>query len=162
MLFVLDPLPHSRLFACRFPTAQHLRSTYMALQTPETQFTRDILGNFVCNTLAEAIASGPFDVIIIGGGTFGLALAQDLFFRSKRFVQGAAGVPQDVLKPSNYRILVLEAGPFTLPEHVQDIPSLGLGNPSAKNPFPPGSTLPATRQELIAQGNDKKAFFEVW
>jgi len=134
----------------------------MAVPTPQTIFTHDILGNYVCNTLAEAMASGPFDVIIIGGGTFGLALAQDLFFRSKRFDQGPGGVPQDGLKPFNYRILVLEAGSVTLPEHVQDIPSLGLANPGAQFPFPPGSTLPATRQELIAQGNDKKALFEVW
>ena len=134
----------------------------MAIPTPQTIFTRDILGNYVCNTLAEAQASGPFDVIIIGGGTFGLALAQDLFFRSKRFDQGPGGVPQDGLKPSNYRVLVLEAGPFTLPEHVQDIPSLGLSNPGAPTPVPPGSTLPATRQELIALGNDKQPLFEVW
>ena len=134
----------------------------MAVPTPQTIFTRDILGNYVCNTLAEAQASGPFDVIIIGGGTFGLALAQDLFFRSKRFDQGPGGVPQDGLKPFNYRVLVLEAGPFTLPEHVQDIPNLGLSNPGAPAPVPPGSTLPATRQELIALGNDKRPFFEVW
>ena len=87
----------------------------MAIPTPQTIFTRDILGNYVCNTLAEAQTSGPFDVIIVGGGTFGLALAQDLFFRSKRFDQGPGGVPQDGLKPFNYRVLVLEAGPFTLP-----------------------------------------------
>ncbi len=72
----------------------------MAVITPETQFTRDILGNYVCNTFAEAQQSGPFDVIIIGGGTFGLALGQELFFRSKRFNQGPGGVPQDTLKPS--------------------------------------------------------------
>ena len=71
-------------------------------------------------------------------------------------------MPQDGLKPFNYRVLVLEAGPFILPEHVQDIPSIGLSTPSAKVPFPPGSTLPATRQDLIAQGNDKQALFEVW
>src|SRR5215469_4400336 len=134
----------------------------MAVPTPQTIFTRDILGNYVCNTLAEALASGPFDVIIVGGGTFSLTLAQDLFFRSKRFDQGPGGVPQDGLKPFNYRILVLEGGPFTLPEHVQDIASLGLGNPGAPTPVPPGSTLPATRQELIALGNDKQPFFEVW
>jgi Domain of Unknown Function (DUF1080)/GMC oxidoreductase len=134
----------------------------MAIPTPQTIFTRDILGNYVCNTLGEAQASGPFDVIIIGGGTFGLALAQDLFFRSKRFDQGPGGVPQDGLKPFNYRVLVLEAGPFTLPEHVQDIPNVGLSNPGAPTPVPPGSTLPATRQELIALGNDKQPLFEVW
>ena len=134
----------------------------MAVPTPQTIFTRDILGNYVCNTLAEAQTSGPFDVIIVGGGTFGLALAQDLFFRSKRFDQGPGGVPQDGLKPFNYRVLVLEAGPFTLLEHVQDIPNLGLSNPGAPTPVPPGSTLPATRQELIALGNDKQPLFEVW
>ena len=134
----------------------------MAIPTPQTIFTRDILGNYVCNTLAEAQTSGPFDVIIVGGGTFGLALAQDLFFRSKRFDQGPGGVPQDGLKPFNYRVLVLEAGPFTLLEHVQDIPNLGLSNPGAPTPVPPGSTLPATRQELIALGNDKQPLFEVW
>ena len=134
----------------------------MVIPTPERIFTRDILGNYSCNTFPEAVASGPFDVIIIGGGTYGLTLAQDLFFRSKRFDQMPGGVPQDVLKPLNYRILVLEAGPFTLPEHVQGIPNLGLSDPGAKPPFPPGSTLPATRQELIAQGNDTKALFEVW
>src|SRR5438094_1301530 len=132
----------------------------MAVPTPETQFTRDILGNYVCNTLAEATSSGPFDVIIIGGGTFGLVLAQDLFFRAR--TQGSGTIQQDGLKPPNYRILVLEGGLFTLPEHVQDLPSLGLANPGVQAPFPPGSALPATRQELIAQGNDKKAIFEVW
>ena len=132
----------------------------MAVSTPETQFTRDILGNYVCNTIAEATNSGPFDVIIIGGGTFGLVLAQDLFFRAR--TQGSGTIQQDGLKPPNYRILVLEGGLFTLPEHVQDLPSLGLANPGVQAPFPPGSALPATRQELIAQGNDKKAIFEVW
>jgi len=79
----------------------------MAVPTPETQFTRDILGNYVCNTLAEATSSGPFDVIIIGGGTFGLVLAQDLFFRAR--TQGSGTIQQDGLKPPNYRILVLAA-----------------------------------------------------
>jgi len=41
--------------------------------SPETPFTRDTLGNFVCNTFVEAVQSGPFDVIIIGGGAFGLS-----------------------------------------------------------------------------------------
>ena len=130
----------------------------MAVPTPETQFTRDILGNYTCNTFAEAVGSGPFDVIIVGGGTFGLSLAQDLFFRTKR--SGLGSDPQDTLRPSNYRILVLDGGPFALPEHSQDLPNLGLfapgGQPSASSP------LPATRQELIAQGRDKQAILENW
>jgi hypothetical protein len=52
----------------------------------QTQFTRDVMGRYVCNTFAEALASGPFDVIIIGGGTFCLSLAQDLGHRLRRMV----------------------------------------------------------------------------
>jgi hypothetical protein len=89
----------------------------MANPTPETIFTRDILGNFMCNTFSEALNSGPFDVIIVGGGTFGLALAQNLFFRSRKI--GARSIAEDGIRPPNFRILVLEAGPFLLPEHVQ-------------------------------------------
>src|SRR5207249_540932 len=130
----------------------------MALQTPETQFTRDILGNYVCNTFAEATNSGPFDVVIIGGGTFGLVLAQDLFFRSQRF--GSGSVPQDTLRPFNYRILVLEGGPFTIPEHTQDLPNFQLFGPGTQPS--PSSPLPATRQELIAQGIGAQAILENW
>ena len=50
-----------------------------------------MLGRYVCTTFEEATASGPFDVVVLGGGTFGLALAQDLFFRAKRFDAGAGG-----------------------------------------------------------------------
>ena len=65
---------------------------------PETSsFSKDVIGRYVCNGLDEAILSGdqnprpdlgrtyprpdarPFDVIILGGGTFGSALAQHLF-----------------------------------------------------------------------------------
>jgi hypothetical protein len=129
----------------------------MAIPTPQTQFTRDILGNYVCNTLAEATSSGPFDVVIIGGGTFGLVLAQDLFFRTQRV--GLGTVPQDSLRPVNYRILVLEAGPFVLPEHTQDIPNLQLFAPGQPSP---AALLPSTRQALIAQGKDKQVYLENW
>ena len=79
------------------PTAQH------------TDFTKDVLGRYVCNGLDEAIASTsgvdgrPFDIVIIGGGSFGSVLALQTLSRD-RF--------------RNHRILVLDAGPYVLPEHV--------------------------------------------
>src|SRR5262249_806807 len=100
----------------------------MPLTTEYTTFTRDVFGRFVCNTYDEALvtidpnaraAAGlpsrgdlrPFDFIIIGGGTFGAALAEHLWFRRTNRAE---------------RILVLEGGPFVLPEHVQNVPVLGL------------------------------------
>src|SRR4051794_7604348 len=100
----------------------------MALTTEYTTFTRDVLGRYVCNTFDEVLvtidpnaraAAGlptrgdlrPFDFIIIGGGTFGAALAEHLWFRSTG---------------RSERILVLDGGAFLLPEHVQNLPVLGL------------------------------------
>lgn len=89
----------------------------------ETAFSRDVIGRFVCNGLDEAMYSidqtkrpdaRPFDVIIVGGGTFGSALASAIFERDKT---------------NKHRVLVLEAGPFALTEHVQNIPMPGLGVP---------------------------------
>jgi choline dehydrogenase-like flavoprotein len=100
-----------------------------------TDFALDVLGRYVCNSFDEALASSDpayranakdvngnpllprgdmrrFDFIIIGGGTFGAAVAEHLWFRSTS---------------RSERILVLEAGPFLLAEHMQNLPSLGLG-----------------------------------
>src|SRR5262245_40653794 len=86
-----------------------------------TDFSKDILGSYVCNGLDEALRSAggrsdarPFDVVIVGGGSFGGALSQHLLF-SDGF--------------RNHRVLILEAGPFALPEHVQNLPTLGLVAP---------------------------------
>src|SRR5437879_6772413 len=87
-----------------------------ALLGPQTTpFTLDTMGRFLCNTLPEATDSigqtlhghpHPFDVIIVGGGTFGSVLAELLL----------------ALDPTNSRrILVLEGGPFVVPEHVQNM-----------------------------------------
>ncbi|PYP90914.1 MAG: hypothetical protein DMG65_09800 [Candidatus Angelobacter sp. Gp1-AA117] len=98
------------------------------LPTPDTNFTRDALGRYICNTFDEVLvtidanartAAGlpsrgdlrPFDFIVIGGGTFGSVLAEDLWFRATNRAE---------------RILVLDGGPFLLPEHVQNLPVLGL------------------------------------
>ena len=50
------------------------------LTTESTTFTKDVMGRWVCNTLTEARDSAnpaihpgarPFDVIIVGSGSFG-------------------------------------------------------------------------------------------
>jgi hypothetical protein len=56
------------------------------------------MGRYVCNTSGEAKQSGTFDTVIIGGGTFGLTLVQDLFER-RQPIGGAC-------RPGNFRILV--------------------------------------------------------
>lgn len=100
----------------------------IGLTSPDNDFTRDALGRYVLNTFDEMLVTidpnarntaglpprgdlRQFDFIIIGGGTFGAAVAEQLWFRSSS---------------RSERILVLEGGPFLLPEHVQNLPALGL------------------------------------
>jgi len=88
----------------------------MPLTTENTSFTRDIFGRYVCNTFQEALDSTsnggkPFDVIIIGGGSFGGVFVHRLF--------------QIDARHREHRILVLEGGPFVIPEHVQNLPAIG-------------------------------------
>jgi len=117
----------------------------MALKTERTTFSLDVLGRYLCNTWQEAISSAdqtiradarPFDVIVLGGGTFGAAVAQHIF-------------NQDT--SHSHRILVLEAGPFLLPEHTQNLPVVGVGVPA-----------PTSIAELRAQGQDRQPRQEVW
>jgi choline dehydrogenase-like flavoprotein len=114
--------------------------------TPQnTDFTRDVIGRYVCNGLDEALRSTdtslrpearPFDIIVLGGGTFGSAVAQHLFNQDKA---------------RNHRILVLEGGPFVLTEHVQNLPMLGLGVPG-----------PTSIADLRMSGQDGIPRSEVW
>ena len=103
-----------------------------AQNSQTTDFTRDVIGRFVCNGLDEALRSvdrtairpdgraqieaRDFDLIVIGGGTFGAVLAEHLGFRDRARA---------------HRVLVLEAGPVVLTEHVQNLPVLGLNVPGA-------------------------------
>src|ERR1041385_4188582 len=98
------------------------------LGSEPTSFTLDNMGRFLCNTLEEARLSAAeavagrkrdFDVIVIGGGTFGAVIADRLF-------------TADVTR--SRRILVLEGGPFVLPEHQQNMPFLG-GAPDLRVPW---------------------------
>jgi choline dehydrogenase-like flavoprotein len=82
-----------------------------------TDFTRDVLGRYTCNGLDEARPDiNPFDVIVIGGGSFGPIFAQHLLYHDSTRAR---------------RTLVLEAGRLVLPEHVQNLPMLGLSVPPA-------------------------------
>ena len=94
-----------------------------------TDFSLDVLGRYICNTFDEAKTASeppsggrPFDFIIVGGGTFGSALAEHLWFRSIG---------------RSERVLVLDAGPFLVPEHVQNLPAIGLDAGDAVNHHQP-------------------------
>ncbi|TCG04894.1 hypothetical protein BZM27_37520, partial [Paraburkholderia steynii] len=86
-----------------------------------TTLSLDVLGRFVCSTWDEAVHNGgaPFDAIVIGGGMFGGYCAEKIF----RF--GAA---------NNLRVLLLDAGPFLIPTHVQNLPRAGLNVPNSEFP----------------------------
>jgi choline dehydrogenase-like flavoprotein len=106
-----------------------------------TDFSVDIAGRYTCNGLDEALASvgaggRSFDLIVVGGGSFGAALAQQLFANDQAQV---------------HRVLVLEAGPLALPEHVQNMPLQGLG-------VPPATSI----AQLRSQGLDGQPRAEVW
>jgi len=92
------------------------------------------MGRFLCNTLQEAKESArqsvagrarDFDVIIVGGGTFGAVVAEHLFIADTT---------------RSRRILVLEGGPLVLPEHAQNMPFLG-GAPDMRVPWVNHSAL---------------------
>ncbi len=96
-----------------------------------TEFAYDVMSRFVCNTWSEVLESNgqipgatlyprAFNVIVIGGGTFGAAIAQHLF-------------QQD--QTHSLRIVVLEAGPFVLPEHQQNLPMMGSALPAMRRPW---------------------------
>lgn len=91
-----------------------------------TTLSLDALGRFVCNRLEEALepskpgmptdlAANPasnfladFDAIVIGSGMYGAYAAQQLYRRGAK-------------------VLVLEAGPFLISEHYQNLSVSGFG-----------------------------------
>jgi choline dehydrogenase-like flavoprotein len=109
-----------------------------------TTFSLDNAGRYMCNTAHEALTSAgrdvgigtppadarPFDVIVLGGGTFGSIIAQHIF---------------DNDTTRSRRILVLERGPYVLPEHFQNAPFMG-GLPDWKRPW--DTTVPGNNPGL--------------
>src|SRR4051794_2280800 len=93
----------------------------MLKTTERTSFTKDIEGRYLCNDINEVNAwkgagGRAFDVTVIGGGTFGAAIADPLCFRHKRTGGGL-------------RTLVIDAGLFTVPDRVQNTGIQGFTDP---------------------------------
>ena len=89
----------------------------------QTAFGYDVLARYICNNWQEIVAAQgpgayPFDVVVVGAGMYGAYCAEKLY---------RAG------SASALRILVLDAGAFLLPSHIQNLPQqLGgrVGGPS--------------------------------
>ena len=111
-----------------------LRDSGMRIQPPpdvqRTTLGLDFLSRFATNTWDEATQNGgpAFDAIVIGAGMFGGYCAEKIF----RFGAGRA-----------LRVLVLDAGPFLLPKHLQNLPRTGLNVPG---PMPPSADTGAARE----------------
>ena len=77
-----------------------------------TAFSNDVVGRYVCNNWPEvgagqAAGGYPFDAVVIGAGMFGGYCAEKLF---------RLGTAQAL------RILVIDAGTYLLPSHIQNLP----------------------------------------
>ena len=84
----------------------------------QTDFSYDVLGRYICNNWQEVVAAQgagayPFDAIVIGAGMYGAYCAEKLY---------RAGAS------SALRILMLDAGAFLLPSHIQNLPQQLGGN----------------------------------
>ena len=67
----------------------------MAKVTERTSFTKDVEGRYLCNDISEVNAwksagGRPFDVIVVGGGTFGSAIAEHICSDKSRSAAGFA------------------------------------------------------------------------
>ncbi|MEM8723759.1 MAG: family 16 glycoside hydrolase [Cyanobacteria bacterium P01_G01_bin.39] len=89
----------------------------------KTTFSFDVLGNYICTTWEDATKnSDGIDVIVIGSGMYGGYCASEIYQQSlSRFGK--------TNKLEALRVLVLEAGPFLVPEHAQNIPNFDLYDP---------------------------------
>src|SRR5512143_84598 len=97
----------------------------------ETEFALDVSGRYICNTWDEATQNGgvAFDAVVIGAGMFGAYCAEKIY------------------RNSNLRVLVLEAGPFLVSEHVQNLARIGLNAAGAVR-VPNNQADPGTRERV--------------
>jgi len=110
-----------------------LTPTNDTVDIQQTTFGLDVIPRFVCSTWEEATSDPEgIDVVVIGSGMYGGYCASKIFEISRdRFGQGDA--------TKALRVLVLEAGPFVVAEHTQNIPNLGLFDPAGSGPVSVGS-----------------------
>ena len=87
------------------------------VKVQQTAFSHDVLGRWCCSGWDEVSNNGgdPFDIVVIGAGMFGAYIAEKLYRHADNI---------------GSRILVLDAGSFLLPTHVQNLPRIGLGAPA--------------------------------
>jgi choline dehydrogenase-like flavoprotein len=117
------------------PLNRLIDSGQQIVPPPDVQRTTlglDVLGRFVCNTWEEATANGTrqFDAVVIGAGMFGGYCADKTF----RFGEA-----------NGLKVLVLDAGPFLVPTHVQNLPNAGLNVPGPIDP----ADDPGVPRELV-------------
>ena len=100
-------MPLNRLIDSGVPFQPDVQQTTLGL---------DVLSRYVMSTWDEAVQNGgaPFDAIVIGGGMFGAYCAEQIFRQGAR---------------SGLRVLVLDAGPFLVASHLQNLPRIGLFEP---------------------------------
>ncbi len=105
-----------------------LQETTQQTAIQDTTFATDVVGRFVCSTWDEATNNGgvQFDAIVIGAGMFGAYCAEKIY------------------RSGNLRVLVLEAGPFLVSEHVQNLSRIGL-NAAGAVAVPNNNSDPGTR-----------------
>jgi hypothetical protein len=82
---------------------KHLVESGQRVEVEETTFSLDVVGRYVCNTLAGAVNNGgrPFDVVVLGA-MFGAYCAEKIYHLGAR----------------NKRVLLLEADAFLVSERV--------------------------------------------
>jgi choline dehydrogenase-like flavoprotein len=133
----LKPLPAGLL-----SDLKHVEGSHMPVVTPSTVFTRDVLGRYICSTWEEATADPDgIDVVVLGAGLYGGYCAASIHQRSQERLG------------QRLRVLVLDAGPFVVPEHTQNIPDLGFFDPGGEGPINVGpGSKPGVRNEVWGVG----------
>ncbi|MGH8887059.1 MAG: GMC oxidoreductase [Egibacteraceae bacterium] len=100
------------------------------VQVQDTTFSIDAFGRFICSTWQEATGNGgpPFSAVVIGGGMYGAYCATKIYRQHP-----------------GKRVLLLDAGRFFVPEHVQNLGRIGLGIP---DPITPNND-PGVARDLV-------------